>query len=257
MQKMKLLLCMLGLLLLSLSKASADTLNLRTLHNPPLEYEENGVVTGALSEIVAEAVKRTGRDVLIELRPWKRAQKEVEDGDADGCFNTGNTEWRREWAYFNEDVLYNETYALFLRSDDSVKIPADMKNVSHLRVGIQRGYAYGGEFQKALDEKRFKEISEVESIEQNIKKLISKRIDFFVGDRIPSLYYLELAGVRKQVSIFKDDVTGQEVIVSVWPTYVAFSKKTVSSEYVKKFNDALLQIKKDGTYQRIFDKYSK
>lgn len=40
-----------------LSDANADTLNLSTLYNPPLAYEKNEIVTGALVEIVTEAVK--------------------------------------------------------------------------------------------------------------------------------------------------------------------------------------------------------
>jgi len=124
-------------------------------------------------------------------------------------------------------------------------------------VGVQIGYAYGGVFQTALDTQRFEMIDAVNTIEQNIQKLLNDRIDFFVGDRIPTLYYLEQAGVREQVTIVKDEVTDQEFIASVWPTYMAFSKKTVSPEYVKAFNNALVQIKQDGTYRRIFEKYMK
>lgn len=193
----------------------------------------------------------------MRLRPWKRAQKETEDGEADGCFNTGRTEWRREWAYFNDEILFTERYVLFVLKDSSISVPRDMDDVGHLRVGIQRGYTYGGAFQKALDEKRFKAVEEVGTIELNIKKLIHGRIDFFVGDRIPTFYYLDEAGVRDKVFIIKGDSTGGELTISTWPTYVAFSKTTVSSEYVKKFNDALLQIKQDGTYERIFEKYVK
>lgn len=250
------LLCILVLFILDTATAT-EPLNLVTYHNPPLEMYEDGAVRGALVEIVAEVVKRTGREVSIKLRPWKRAQYEVKHGISDGCFNTGNISWRRDWAYFHEEALFNEKYVLFLAENATITIPQDMKKVEHIRVGVQRGYAYGNIFQDALDEKRFKEIQEVETIEQNIKKLLKNRIDIFPGDRIPTLYYLHKNNLQEQLTIYSSETDGQEFIASHWPTYVAFSKKTIAQDYVEEFNRALLQVKADGTYQRIFAKYTR
>lgn len=253
------LLFLLSVFLLVISGTNAETsesrLSLGTLHNPPLEYEEDGVATGALVDIITEVVKRTGRETLITLLPWKRAQMDVKTGNADGCFNTGITNSRKEWAYFHEEILVEEQYVLFYRKSTPVRIPIDMQDVGHLNVGTQRGYAYGGMFQKSLDAHRFKSIQEGETIAQNVNKLLAKRFDIFVGDRLPTLYHLRQAGVQDQVGIIKD-TTGQELIISVWPTYLAFSKKTIPFEYVKAFNNVLIQIKQDGTYERIFEKYT-
>lgn len=240
---------------ISLSLFSNDMI-FNTLHNPPLEINNNHKLDGALSEIVREAVKLTGKSVTIEYKPWKRAQYNTKAGLADACFNTGINNNRKTWAYFHDEVLFMETYVLFIRSDSSVKIPEDFKNVTNLKVGVQRGYTYGGEFQKALNDKRFNSILETDSIKQNIKMLISGRIDFFIGDRIPTKYFLTQENVSDRVEIFQNS-DGEDLIVSLWPTYVAFSKKTVPLSYVIEFNTALKELKKNGIYERIFEKYIK
>ena len=55
---------------------------------------------------------------------------------------------------------------------------------------------------------------------------------------------------------FEEINTDDIFVASSWPTYVAFSKKRVSKEYVEKFNDALVGMKADGTYRTLLDKYS-
>jgi len=232
-----------------------EQLKLVTLHNPPLAYEENGQLTGAIVEVVKEVVKRTGRKVLISMMPWKRAQREVELGRQDGVFNTGNTAWRREWAYFNDDVLFAESYALFTIKNKNVYINLEFDNVADLQVGIQRGYVYGEKFQQALDNEKFKGIATVETIQQNIQKLIKNRVDLFIGDLIPTIYYLKQTGILDKVSIVKQQGSDKKLIISVWPTYMAFSKNTISKDYVKRFNRALVEMKRDGTSQKIFDKF--
>ncbi len=246
-----------GVLLFCFSNiVQAESLTMLTLHNPPLEYKENESARGIAVDLVNEAVKRTGKDVIIKFSPWKRAQAEVEHGKADACFNTGNTEWRRKWAYFNDEVLINETYVLFISKKANFRVSEiNDHNVRNIKVGVQRGYAYGGSFQKALDHKWFKRIDVAESIEQNIQKLIHGRLDIFVGDLLPSKYYLKQAGILDKVEIVKKKDSDEKFIASVWPTYVAFSKKRINKKYVEEFNKALVTMKKDGTYQKLIDKY--
>lgn len=227
-----------------------------TLDNPPLEMANNGNMQGALTEIVKEAVELTGKSVEFKFEPWARAQYNTEHGNVDACFNAGQNATREKWALFHKEVLFEETYVIFLRKDSTFNISEDFKNVDNLKVGVQRGYTYGGEFQKALDEKRFKQITEAETIEQNLKKLMAGRIDLFIGDKIPSQYFITKENVGDQIKLFKSS-TGADFIVSLWPTYVAFSKKTISSSFIDEFDVALKKLKSSGRYDEIINKYLK
>jgi ABC-type amino acid transport substrate-binding protein len=64
-------------------------------------------------------------------------------------------------------------------------------------------------------------------------------------------------GIGDDVHIVLKEGTDQPLVVSISPTYAVFSRKTVSPDYVERFNQALREMKADGTYARIVDAYLK
>ncbi|WP_404365292.1 substrate-binding periplasmic protein [Marinobacter sp.] len=235
--------------------SGAQTLKVRTLENPPLEYTENGEITGVAVDLTREAIRRTGHDAEFRILPWKRVLYEVARGEADIAINAGRSEEREAWALYPEESLIDETYVFF--SSRPMVLPADLSGVEDLSLGNQLGYFYGERFHNKITNERFRSIETMHTIQKSLQKLLAGRIDLFLGDLLPTRYYLKQMGLGDRVHVVREEGTDRPLVVSVSPTYAAFSRQTVSPEYVKQFSTALQAMKADGTYDSILDVYLK
>lgn len=233
--------------------ATAETLQFRTLENPPLEYTEDGRVEGLAADLVREATRRTGHEAEIRIRPWKRVLLEVEQGTADAGFNAGLNAERAEYALFSDEVLVDERYVLF--SHRQLELPQNLDGVEDYILGIQLGYFYGDRFMELLEDSRFKQVRTERTITRNLKLLMAARTELFVGDWLPTLYYIRQMNASDEVFPVYREGSDEPLVVSVSPTYVAFSREKVSPEYVEAFDAALREMKKDGTYEQIRQRY--
>lgn len=234
--------------------SEAKPIRMLTLENPPLEFTNaDGEVTGIVVDLIHEASKRTNREVTIQIYPWKRVINEVAKGNADGAFNAGKTLERQSWGRYHSTALIDETFVFFARQP--LALSPNLEEASQLDVGTQLGYFYGERFEQIVRDSPFKSMLEVSTIEHNLRLLMGRRTDVFIGDLLPTLYYIKALGLEGQIHIVREKASGKPLTVSVSPTYVAFSRKTVDQAYVDRFNQALDEIKADGTYSRIFDRY--
>lgn len=233
---------------------AAKTLQMRTLENPPLEYtDKQGHVVGIAADLVREAVKRTGETVDIRIYPWKRVIREVSEGHADAAFNTGLNAERQRWGIYPVTELVDETYVLFART--RLSLDPSLDGVAGLRLGSQLGYFYGDAFQPHLQDHTFRSVDTVSTISHNLRKLVAGRIDLFIGDLVPTMYYVQTLGLSDQVHAVTTPGSDDPLVVSVSPTYVTFSRSRVDPEYVRRFSAALKSMKEDHTYDAIVERY--
>jgi len=238
----------------SLSPMGGEPLQMRTLENPPLAYtDEQGKVTGVLVDGIREAVRRTGREVEFQIYPWKRVLKEVAEGNADGAFNAGITEERKAWGHYHDSVLINETYVFF--SSEPMALSRELHEAPELRVGTQLGYYYGKRFDRMLQDQSFRVLEVLQTIPRNLQLLKADRTDVFIGDLLPTLYYLKELGLENDIHIVKEKESGLPLVVSTSPTYVAFSKRRVDPSYVQEFDRALAAMKSSSAFDAIFERY--
>lgn len=231
-----------------------EPLQMRTLENPPLAYtDENGAITGILVEGIREAVRRTGHEVEIRIYPWKRVLQEVAVGNADAAFNAGKTEERQTWGRYHKSVLMEETYVFFAREPKALS--RDLEEASELRVGIQLGYYYGERFDRLLQNLSFRALEVSQTIPRNLQLLRADRTDVFIGDLLPTLYYIKELGLEDEIHIVREKESGRPLVVSTSPTYVAFSRRRIDPDYVLAFDEALESMKADSTFDAILDKY--
>lgn len=247
----------LALLLCSFCRAeSPPPIIASTLHYPPYEYLENGVAKGIAVDIIREALKRSGRpEVFFKFYPWKRAVYHTQHGDGDLLFNAGKNQQRQEWGYYVNSVLIQQSYVLFKLRNDHFSVLPDFSNTQDKVISIRQGYLYGsGPFRKALDSGRFLSVALADSTEQSVKQLLNGRVDMFVGDQLPVLYYLKQNGMDRYVDIVL--YQGEKLEVLSWPTYLLFSKSRTTPEFIQKVYIAMEEMKRDGSFQRIIRDYS-
>lgn len=228
-----------------------------TLNYPPYEYLENNKPTGLAIDIIKEVVSRMG-DSKVEFSffPWGRSVLETKIGNQDILFNAGVSEERKRWGAYVETVLIEQQYMFFALKGSKFTVSDSLDNVSNLRLGTRMHYLYGdGVLKTALDKKHFKQVSAVNSIEQNVKMLLKDRVDLFVGDYLPVMYYLEKNCLLDRVRIIKKQETKSNLVVLHWNTHLLVSKKSPMFKEVGTINKVLLDMKKDGTFFKISQPY--
>lgn len=228
-----------------------------TLHYPPYEYMEEGEAKGIVIDIINEVIKRSRAEgINYTFYPWRRAVNSVEFGDSDLLFNAGKNEARKAWGYYVDSPLVTQHYVLFKRKTSDLIINRNFDNVKNVPIAIRTGYLYGsGMFRDALDQGRFSYIVQSETTMQSIDLLLNKRVDIFVGDYLPVMHYIKEKGLEEQIDIVKKAGSDEHNIVLEWPTYIIFSKRKVSKDYVDQIDMILDDMKSDGSYMQYFHKY--
>jgi len=247
-----------ALLVTSNAFSASRVLTAVTLEYPPYEFSVNGEAQGIAVEIIEEAIRRTnGNSINFTFLPWKRAVYSVKSGQGDILFNAGKNEERQQWGRYGENVLILQKYVLFKKRNADIQVNPYFDNVKDYSIAVRLGYLYGsGNFKKALKENKFSRVSDSKSTKQSVDMLLGDRIDLFVGDYLPVMHYLKSNGLEENIDIVKrSDISTDDLVVLVWPTYMLFNKDSVSESYIEKVNQAMTQMKLDGFIDAVFERY--
>lgn len=195
-----------------------------------------------------------GHDVVMQIVPWKRALHMVEHGEADAIFNAVRTPEREVYLYFPDEVLLLEQTVGFKRNGARVELAADMSGAEKIQLGVGSGFRYGPAIDAALQRKKFARVESAQTIEKNIEKLLADRINVFLADRLPAEHSMDQLGVQDKIELLLDD-KGMPIIFGASKSYLAFSRVTTIEAFAHQFSSVLLQMKQDGTYQKIVERY--
>lgn len=233
---------------MGISVACAQTLVLAAADSVPTAYVDNGRQSGMLVDVINEAFKRTGHSVEIAIMPWARCLAEVKAGKIDGIFSIYQTPERQEFLTYADEVLITQVQALFVRKDSTIQFDGDLGKLSDLRIGIINETSYGPRLDATLKNGTFKKVDAADSASSNLRKLLNDRVDIIPSYRhvvLDSARSLGLAGSIKELS----------PAIEAIPSYLAFSNKRDYARVIGEFNQALRSMKKDGTYDAIFNRY--
>lgn len=250
----KLAITLYGLLFLTILPAQADTLRIVTLFSPPIAYEREKNVHGLGADLVREGLARIGHEAAITIMPWKRAVFMARFGEADAIFYLVKNTEREQWFHYPEEHLINETTVLLKRAKERINITTDRHNYPNIRLGIGRGYYYGPKLKSFLNDSTFESVEEATTIETNFVKLLEKRIDVFLADQILAEYFIRKRASKGHVDFVANE-EGTPLILDSVKSYLAFSKETMPRKMADDFSRALREMKEDGTYDRIINKY--
>jgi polar amino acid transport system substrate-binding protein len=218
------------------------SLKIYTESYPPLNYAENGKVTGQATEVVQELIKRTGTDTDIQLATWDEGYKAVMEKPNVALFSVAMTPERKpllQWvgpiAFLDANLYARKGSKMAIaRLEDAKKLP---------KIVVVKDY-YSEEL---LRKEGFTNLETVATEEIAIRKLLSGEVQLFPGSN------LAMPVLLKQIGATMDDV--ESVLnLSTNMIYVTFSKGT-SPELVARWQKALDEMKTDGTFRRIFAKW--
>jgi polar amino acid transport system substrate-binding protein len=194
---------------------------------------------GIFIELTKELGKRSGLDVSIAVLPTKRAIHEFDNNKFDGFFPGLDIMFDQEVTQSIE-IYIKQDFAFIVKGKDPV---TTIQDLTGKKIGITLGYPYAKEIitNKSLN------IESANNDVINMKKLSAGRIDVFIVEEKSGLKALDLSGVVNIVYPKGKPLSKQKV-------YYAFHPDSKGKQFAAKISEALLNMKKDGTFGNIMSK---
>jgi len=200
---------------------------------------------GLAVELVTHIFARAGYSVDNTIESWPKALDGVRAGLSDALGAAWRDDTRDQRFIYSEPYLMNEI--IVIKRREMTGRHYSIGALANSRIGLVPDYAYGVNFTELPGV----EIIYEDQITQNLTNLLNKKVDFVVGDRRVIALQLE--------NSLKDRRHELEVAsISLPPRglYVAGSRATERpARLVEEFNTALVEVKRDGSYQKIIEKW--
>ena len=219
----------------------------------PIIYKGNdGKPAGLYKEIMEELFQRMNIPLEGRVYPWKRAQKYVEEGRADGMITTLTR--RRSVLFKATDPLFINKETVFARSDNpriqEIMAARTLAALKPFTVVEAIGSGWAKEHFKGLN------VHWAPSNTSALDMLARGRADIYILGRYPGLRNIKNR-IKKNTGFSK----GLEKIIASHHSLadVKFSllirKDSSYIGLLPLINKTLRQMKADGTYHAIFVKY--
>jgi len=156
------------------------SIELVTLQFPPYIWCEEGKALGVDAEIIDALFKRVGKPYTLECLPWKRTLHQLAAGEVDGAFPAFKTPRREGFAKFLEYPLHYSEYKVVVLKGHEFDV-SDIDSLKEKELGIDIGFSVSPVFDKARHNGHLS-VNEAYSSEQNVKKLVSGRIDAYINN---------------------------------------------------------------------------
>ena len=200
-------------------------------------YDENHEIAGFEIDLCREVAKRAGYEVEFVNQPWDGIIPGLQSKKYDLIFSSMTiTEERSRELLFSEPY-YDAGQVIAGREDQQ-----GIETLDHLegkKIGAQRGTT--GAIK--AHEVQGAEVKEYDSIDLAFLDLKNGSIDAVINDEPASRALVQAKGGAKLVGVpLTDEKYG-----------IAFRKE--DGELAKKFNAALAEVKKDGTYEKLRKKW--
>ena len=218
---------------------------------PPYSYYEHGKAQGVDLDIVNEAARRAGVDIIIELFPWKRALQMIETGQADGAFSLFRNKEREKFVHFSKNPVHVSKLAAFM-STDSMAIYKTINDLFGKTVFISAGFSISKDFDQAVLDKNIKP-TYVQSAKDGIERLLASDAGCFISNHVSVLYFANRLGVSKKIESI------QTIINNKREAYLAISKIELNypdrKNKLDRLDVELGKMHKDGTINKLTSAY--
>jgi len=205
--------------------------------NPPFMYAVNVQARGIYPALIRAAFQLMGTPVGVEAKPWKRALEEIDMGQAGvgGIYKTAE----RLQKYDYSDPIYVENLLVYFNVANPLNY-SQIQDLTGKRIGVLRGWSYGDAFDQARRQGLF-QVEEVGTDDQNFRKLEAQRIDTVIA--------IQESGTTL-VKNYRT-ISFSLVPLSQNPTFLAFSKSAHRTDLLKRFDQAIRDLRRTGAYKTL------
>ncbi|MDD5712335.1 MAG: ABC transporter substrate-binding protein, partial [Smithellaceae bacterium] len=222
--------------------AKTGSLKIYTESYPPLNYALQGKVSGLATDVVRELIKRTRTAAKIQLATWEEGYKAVLEKPNVALFSVAMTPERKPLVQWVGPIAFLDAN-LYARKGSNLGIARleDAKKIAKIVV-VKDYYT-----EQTLKKEGFDNLETVATEEIAIGKLLRGEAQLFPSNNIT------MPALLKKVGAKTDDV--ESVLnISTNMVYITFSKGT-SPELVALWQKKLDDMKRDGTFKRIYARW--
>ena len=217
--------------------ASAQKLQIYCEDDKPLQFKTpDGNLTGLTVEVVQEIQKRVGNTDPIQMLPWARGLKYLNEEPNTVLFSMARTAERND-LYQWVGPISETVMGLYAKADSTIQIKTldDAKKVR--AIGVYRDDLRD----QYLTREGFTNLDRTTEAVQSYKKLMLGRIDLFASsaNEVAENRYIN---VKLVFPLLKAQV------------FIAVNHET-DSAIVTRWDEALEAMKKDGSFKAIYHKY--
>ena len=239
-------------MLLSFNLFATQTTKIKiyTEHYPPYNMKNiNGRLQGSSVEVLSAVLKEMNSTQTIKnvkLRSWTKSYKIAKKRVNAMVFSTTRTK-SREKLFKWVGPIATTTVGVLAPKDKHIVI-SDVSDFNKYKIGVVLDDVGEALLLEAnVDKNRFDYVKGEDAINQSFSKLEEDKIDMFA-------YNLNVAFANAKMEGF--DISKYEVIytLKVGELYFAFNKNT-DDKIIKKWQNALDKVKKNGIYDKIQNRY--
>ena len=213
---------------------------------PPYVIGEMG--EDATSGVAVEIAKKIfsqidGAMVRFPLIPWKRALREVEEGQSDGIGMLLKTPEREVYMLYTEALVTGESLIWSAVGETAARFEwTSIEDLHGLRIGITQGYSYGEILDKSFENGDVIAIS-APTVDRLFEMLANGRINLAlandaVGYSLARKY--PQAGILPSIRAVNSEVF-----------YIGISRKSPAVKLVPMINREIERLRADGSIDRI------
>lgn len=215
----------------------------------PYEFVENGQIKGISVDIVNEVFNRMGYKVTNKVLPFSRAIEMLEKGEVDMILDVKNTVARQEIGIFSKEPIITTSTSLFVKNNSNIEFDGYILDLKPYKIGIVRDYSYGEEFDTYIKNNILK-TEVVDDNMQNVNKVLDERLDICIENRLVMLNELRATNNEHKLKELKPEIHET-------PVYGWFTKKKNLRQMIEEFDKKLVEVKQDGTFEKIYNSYVK
>jgi len=205
--------------------------------------DEKGELVGFDVDLANEVAERIGVTIKFQPIDWSMKETELNAGNIDLIWNGYTiTAERQEKVAFTKPYLENSQIIVTLAGSD-INTKADLagKNVA-VQAESSALDAINSEPEVA---ESFGELVEFSTNNEAFSDLESGRTDALVVDEVNARYFMKQVGEEKY-KVLDEDFGDEEYGIGL---------RKDDTELLKKINDAMDEMKKDGTYDAVYAKW--
>ncbi|MEH6474022.1 MAG: transporter substrate-binding domain-containing protein [Halopseudomonas sp.] len=215
-----------------------------TQHFPPFSYIEQGQVAGPARALIDKVCQALAQSCQHQLLPWERSQKLVQLDEADAMYVIGWNAERSKWLRFSVPLLTTE-YGFFVQGDDPLH-QIDVESLVDYKVAALGASNTLNSLESLQRQGHQFEIIDVTDSETAFRLLSVGRVDAVYSNREVGrsiIRQLQLSGIDYAVMHRKLDY------------FVGFNAKTVSKEWLDRFNQQLQSLQQQGETKKLLERY--
>ena len=207
---------------------------------PPFEFTEGDKYVGFDVDLSEAIAKKLGMKMEFKSMGFDALIPAVQSGDIDMIAAGINATPEREKALDFSDVYFDKGGFITVVRKDNTTIH-NMDELAGKTVGVQIG-TVPADIAKAIPNTTVKEMDSNSNIFMELK---AGTIDGAIIDNAVAMYYLK-QGADKDLKLVGEPTQSPGTVLGV---------KKGDTELQQAINKALKELKEDGTYQKIYDKW--